>query len=41
MKPTKHTAGQIVHKIRGIEQLFPQGEAVTDIQGVIEMTQPP
>ena len=40
MKRTRHTAGQIIRKLKTAEQLIAQGKTVADVFRVIEVTQP-
>jgi len=40
MKRTRHTAEQIIRKLKTAEQLIAQGKPVTDVCRVIEVTQP-
>ena len=40
MKRTRHTAEQIIRKLKATEQLIAQGKAVAEICRVIEVTQP-
>ena len=40
MKRTRHTAEQIIRKLKTAEQLIAQGKTVADVCRVIEVTQP-
>ena len=40
MKRTRHTAEQIIRKLKTAEQLIAQGKTVVDVCRVIEVTQP-
>ena len=40
MKRTRHTAEQIIRKLKTVEQLIAQGKTVADVCRVIEVTQP-
>jgi transposase-like protein len=40
MKRTRHTAEQIIRKLKTAEQLIAQGKAVVEVCRVIEVTQP-
>ena len=40
MKSTRHTAEQIIRKLKTAEQLIAQGKTVADVCRVIEVTQP-
>ncbi|MFM7651904.1 MAG: transposase [Vulcanococcus sp.] len=40
MKRTRHTAEQIIRKLKTAEQLIVQGKTVADVCRVIEVTQP-
>jgi len=40
MKRTRHTAEQIVRKLKTAEQLIAQGKTVVEVGRVIEVTQP-
>jgi hypothetical protein len=40
MKRIRHTAEQIIRKLKAAEQLIAQGKTVADVCCVIEVTQP-
>ena len=40
MKCTRHTAEQIIRKLKTAEQLIAQGKTVVEVCRVIEVTQP-
>ena len=40
MKRTRHTAEQIIRKLKAAEQLIAQGKTVADVCRVIQVTQP-
>jgi transposase-like protein len=40
MKRTRHTAEQIIRKLKTAEQLIAQGKTVVEVCRVIEVTQP-
>ena len=40
MKRTRHTAEQIIRKLKTAEQLIAQGKTVVEVRRVIEVTQP-
>ena len=40
MKRTRHTAEQIIRKLKTAEQLIAQGKTVADVCRAIEVTQP-
>jgi hypothetical protein len=40
MKPTRHTAEQIIRKLKTAERLIAQGKSVVEVCRVIEVTQP-
>jgi len=40
MKRTRHTAEQIIRKLKSAEQLIAQGKTVVEVCRVIEVTQP-
>jgi transposase-like protein len=40
MKRTRHTAEQIIRKLKTAEQLIAQGKTVAEVCRVIEVTQP-
>jgi putative transposase len=40
MKRTRHTAEQIIRKLKTAEQLIAQGKTVADVCRVIEVAQP-
>ena len=40
MKRTRHTAEQIIRKLKTAEQLIAQGKTVVEVYRVIEVTQP-
>jgi hypothetical protein len=40
MKRTRHTAEQIIRKLKTADQLIPQGKTVADVCRLIEVTQP-
>jgi len=40
MKRIRHTAEQIIRKLKTADQLLAQGKSVTDVCRVIEVTQP-
>jgi len=40
LKRTRHTAGQIIRKVKTAEQIIGQGKTVADVYHVIEVTPP-
>ena len=40
MKRARHTAEQVIRKLKTAEQLIVQGKTVTEVCRVIEVTQP-